>query len=714
MFKLPSIEIAIALEQSLEKLNEIVLRFHQLNNLEALLSYGVGVIQELLESDRTLIYQFLPTGDGVIIAESVKEDWQPIIGQLIYDPCFENHWAQQYHQGQVREISDVANSDLAPCHIEFLTQIQVKAYLVVPIIVRKLSNSHGGEEAELWGLLIVQQCSAPRIWQSLEVQVLKQLSLQLEIAIAHFKAQNQWQANLQKLRQSNIQQEHLQASLQQEQERWQLAIQGSNDGIWDWNILTDELFLSPRWKEMLGYQDDEIENSVAVWESHLHPEDLNQVKQAIQDHLIHKNAFFAIEQRMRCKDGSYKWILARAQAVWDETGRAIRMVGFHSDISDRKQAELTLQEQEETLRLLIKYAPANIAMFDQNMNYLMITQRGVDDCHIGSIESVLGRSHYEILPFATEWRDIHQRCLAGAIEKSNESLLIREDGTKYWTKWEIHPWYKPNQVIGGIILFIEDITADKQAEEELQRSVAELKRLHQLKDDFLSTVSHELRTPMSNIRMATQILEIQLKSLGLLTDESNLINRALGILDTECQREIKLINDLLNLTLLDAETELMNFTLIDLSFWVPHIAEPFIKQSQQHQQRLSIEISPDIPTIRIDLSYVERIVTELLNNAIKYTPPGEEINLLVQASGETIDIVVRNSGVEIAAVERDRIFDKFYRIPNHDPWKYGGTGLGLSLVKKMVNCLGGTISVISTSQPSMTTFIIHLPIISIT
>jgi len=710
MFKLPSIEIAIALEQSLEKLNEIVLRFHQSNNLEALLNYGVGIIQELLESDRTLIYQFLPTGDGVIIAESVKEGWQPIIGQLIYDPCFENHWAQQYYQGQVREISDVANSDLAHCHIEFLTQIQVKAYLVVPIIVRKLSNSHGGEEAELWGLLIVQQCSAPRIWQSLEVQVLKQLSLQLEIAIAHFKAQNQWQANLQKLRQSNIQQEQLQASLQQEQERWQLAIQGSNDGIWDWNILTDELFLSPTWKEMLGYQDDEIENNVAVWENHLHPDDLNKVKQAIQDHLIHKNAFFAIEQRMRCKDGSYKWILARAQAVWDETGRAVRMVGFHSDISDRKQAELALQEQEETMRLLIKYAPANIAMFDQNMNYLMITQRGVDDCQIGSIESVLGRSHYEILPFATQWRDIHQRCLAGAIEKSNESLLIREDGTQYWTKWEIHPWYKPNQVIGGIILFIEDITADKQAEEELQRSVAELKRLHQLKDDFLSTVSHELRTPMANIRMATQILEIQLKSLGLLTDEPNLINRTLEILDTESQREITLINDLLNLTLLDAETELMNLTLIDLSFWVPHIAEPFIKKSQQHQQRLSIEISPDIPTIRIDLSYVERIVTELLNNAIKYTPAGEEINLLVQASVETIDIVVRNSGVEIAAVERDRIFDKFYRIPNHDPWKYGGTGLGLTLVKKMVNCLGGTISVTSTSQPSITTFIIHLPI----
>ena len=173
------------------------------------------------------------------------------------------------------------------------------------------------------------------------------------------------------------------------------------------------------------------------------------------------------------------------------------------------------------------------------------------------------------------------------------------------------------------------------------------------------------------------------------------------------------------LTSLDSGTEPLNLTVTDLQFVLPHIAEPFIDRAQKQQQAFEIDI-PDVPLTTItDFSYLGHCVTELLNNACKYTPAGETIRLSVELTSKTINISVSNYGVEIPEIERDRIFDKFYRIPNNDPWKYGGTGLGLALVKKMVHRLGGTISVLSYVDDNqveqrdyrkLTTLTIHLPL----
>ncbi len=240
-----------------------------------------------------------------------------------------------------------------------------------------------------------------------------------------------------------------------------------------------------------------------------------------------------------------------------------------------------------------------------------------------------------------------------------------------------------------------------------QAQVAELERLSQLKDDFLSTVSHELRTPMSNIKMATQMLEIRLSSLGILDDESHAIYRYFKILREEGQREIRLINDLLDLARLDAGIEPLNLTTIGLQFFIPHLAEPFLERTRNQQQQLTLHIPENLPSLLTDLSYLERIITELLHNACKYTPAGETIDLSVQVTASTIEIHVSNSGVEIPAAEGDRIFDKFYRIPNNDPWKHGGTGLGLALVKRLTKRIKSKIRLVS--GDGKTTFIVEFP-----
>jgi signal transduction histidine kinase len=123
-----------------------------------------------------------------------------------------------------------------------------------------------------------------------------------------------------------------------------------------------------------------------------------------------------------------------------------------------------------------------------------------------------------------------------------------------------------------------------------------------------------------------------------------------------------------------------------------------------------VDIPADLPDLLTDPSTLSRILTELLNNACKYTPPTGVITVTAHRLAEQLVLSINNSGVEIAASERDRIFDKFYRIPNSDPWKHGGTGLGLALVKRLVEQLGGTIQVASSA--GQTTFSLQLAIAS--
>lgn len=249
-----------------------------------------------------------------------------------------------------------------------------------------------------------------------------------------------------------------------------------------------------------------------------------------------------------------------------------------------------------------------------------------------------------------------------------------------------------------------------------QAQVEELARLNQLKDDFLSTVSHELRTPMSSMKTAIQMLEICLRPLGVFELETDPISCYFQILQTECQREISLINDLLDLTRIDSGSEPLNLSPIHLQFWISHVAEPFVQRTYHQEQSLEILVPDNLPPFTTDLSYLERTLTELLHNAFKYTPPGETITVSARIAEGNMSgnvplllIGVSNSGVEIPEVECDRIFDKFYRIPNHDPWKHGGTGLGLALVKKLVELLGGTIRVESGNQ--RTEFILQFPLV---
>lgn len=233
-----------------------------------------------------------------------------------------------------------------------------------------------------------------------------------------------------------------------------------------------------------------------------------------------------------------------------------------------------------------------------------------------------------------------------------------------------------------------------------QAQVQELERLNEMKDDFLSTVSHELRSPLATMRMAIQMLN-QLLSQNSLQDNNSTLEpldyaRAatyLNILNTECEREITLINDLLDLQRLEAGNHVPQPMMVDVEDWFLEELEPFVIRAEARQQHLYFYPADNLPLLSIDPVCLRRILTELVSNACKYSPPGASIIVRVALENGELQLNVTNTGVEITERELARIFDRFYRITDGDRWKQGGTGLGLALVKKLVEHLGGAIQV---------------------
>ena len=319
-------------------------------------------------------------------------------------------------------------------------------------------------------------------------------------------------------------------------------------------------------------------------------------------------------------------------------------------------------------------------------------------------------------------------------------LLVAKDGTTIPVADSATPLRNNSGVITGAVLVFRDDTQRRLNEErniateraqQLEIQVAELQRLNYLKEDFLATISHEMRTPLSNIKMAISALENLLDRQGILNSSalspSESVTRYLTILREQCEQELDLVDNLLYMRMIDADVYPLELTSIQLQTWLPHVAEYFEERAGAGQQTLQVSIPSNLPPLVTDLASLTEIVSELLNNACKFTPPDEQIRVnvwvidtrknLVNKDAESgvldniqsyLQITISNFGVIIPKKEQSRIFEPFYRIPQSDRWQHGGTGLGLALVKKLVEYLQGTIEV--TSSQGWTTFTVQLPL----
>ena len=208
------------------------------------------------------------------------------------------------------------------------------------------------------------------------------------------------------LYQPNACQRQVQAEVQKNEQRWQWAIQAGYEGIWDWDIQKQEVFRSSRWKEILGYQDSEIGQTLAEWRDRLHPADREQVESTLQSYLRGEIAQYQIEYRLQARNGSYQWVRDRGKAQWNERGVPVRMVGAHTNINDCKQTEIELQQAKEAAEI----ANRTKSEFLANMSHELRTP----------LNAILGFT--QILSQDTELSQHHHEQLE-IIQHSGEKLL---------------------------------------------------------------------------------------------------------------------------------------------------------------------------------------------------------------------------------------------------------------------------------------------------
>ncbi len=490
------------------------------------------------------------------------------------------------------------------------------------------------------------------------------------------------------------------------------ALVNSIDGIlWEADPGTGEYtFLSQRLERLLGYGIDCWLGDPGFWQSCIYQEDRAAVLQFCRQ-VGPGQQHRELEFRVVAADGRVVWLRNLVTAVHDQQG-AWQLRGVMVDITAQKLAETALGESEARYRAIVEQSIECIYLIDV-VNHRILEANPSAQRLLGySLEELQTLTLYDILE---QERSALHRQIQGILADGNPYVGQGQHRCKDGSLVDISAsisliTYHQQRVLSVIA---QDLTYQQRVE-AAQQQIAELERLSQLKDDFLSTISHELRTPISNMRLATQLLEHTLQRQGFLDPDENHTRRYLDILQEEIQREISLIDDLLNLTRLDAETEPLLLTKLDLSPWIFHLVEAFEARIQLQRQVLSLQVPPQLPALTTDLTSFKRILSELLTNACKYTPAGERITLAVQIlesellAQPAVQIRVSNSGVEIAPQEYDRVFEKFYRIPKEDPWRYSGTGLGLALVKKLVQRLGGCIRL--ESSQGQVHFILELPL----
>ncbi|TFI55467.1 GAF domain-containing protein [Mastigocladus laminosus UU774] len=572
-------------EQILSAIAQLICQSLDLNTI---LNFTVKELRRLLLSDRVLIYH-LDSGDsGTIVAESTIAAGSPLLGMKITDSCFSEKYAERYKRGCMQIVEDIYVAGLHPYQIDFLSSLQVRANLVVPIIFQQ----------DLWGLLIAQHCCEPRQWLQTEIDLLKQLATQISIAIQNSELRQQVQ--------------HLQTKkkLQESEQLVQNITEKIRDSI---------------------EVDDILETAIAELAK------LLEIEHCHIEFYDPSYTFATIAHKYSTIPPVYQ--------------------GMKRQVADfPKLYQPLLQKQSLQFSEVLR---------DWNPNLVIVTQLA---CPIFDAETVMGNIWLTKVtqePFA----------------ESHIKLI--------------------QQVANQCAIAIRQAKLYQLA----QTQVNQLEKLDNVKHEFLRSLSHELRTPITSISLAVQTLETIIKQETPLN--ADVVSQLLHILQNECQRESKLINDLLSLTYLEAEAEVLTVIVIDLNSWLPPIVESFREVTICQQQQLFLDLAGELPPLETDITDLERIVTELLSNACKYTPAGESITVAASATEENVEIKVSNSGVTIETSNLARIFDPFYRLPQHHPLQYGGTGLGLALVQKLAKHLKGSIRVESTAVS--TTFTLILP-----
>ncbi|MEO1403603.1 MAG: PAS domain S-box protein [Cyanobacteria bacterium J06635_1] len=509
-----------------------------------------------------------------------------------------------------------------------------------------------------------------------------------------------------------LQRQHTETDLRKSEERWQLAVQ--NDGIFDVDLRTGETFFSTRWKEMLGYAEHELRNDNNEWWSRIHPDDLAHIIEADWAYRHGQTPYFQEEYRLQCKDGHYKWILGRGHALFDDNGEATRLIGSHTDISDRKQAEAQLRQvnsqletrvrertaalraSEQRYRMLYNHTPVMMHSIDRQGRLVSVSDYWLENMGYTRAEVL----HHKSTDFLTEAS--RQYALKVVLPEYFQTGYCREVPYQFVTK------------TGKIIDVLLSATAERDASGEVMRSLAvlidvtERAAIERMKEEFISAVSHELRTPLTALHGALDLL-----STGLTPSGSAQGQHVIEIAAQHSHRLVSLVNDILEIERLESGILNLNRTLLKTTELTQKAIT--LAQMQAESARIHLELSDPSFDLVADGDRLMQVLINLLSNGIKFSDPGSSVKISTQrlatlpaeaASSNThlpntdpsppaatpvILFKVADQGRGIPADKLDQIFERFRQVDASDSRQKGGTGLGLAICRSIVQQHGGQI-----------------------
>ncbi|MEI6559754.1 MAG: ATP-binding protein [Rhodospirillaceae bacterium] len=399
-------------------------------------------------------------------------------------------------------------------------------------------------------------------------------------------------------------------------------------------------------------------------------------------------------------DGTVKSLIGNASPLRSPDGRVYGAVSAAIDVTVRKRLEADLRAQQEMLRLFVDGVPAGIAMFDTEMRYLAVSRRFAED-YGQETADLIGRSHYDVFPEIPEhWRAIHRCCLAGETRRCAEDPFPRADGRMGWVRWEIRPWFSASGQIGGIILFSEDITDRKAAEEKLHSAKAVAEEANAAKSRFLASVSHDLRQPLMAQRLLLHVAVSHAETL----EQANVLARIGETLDS-AETMLSRLMDLAALELGKVPVRREVFALDGHLSAI--LAESF---GMAEAKGLLLRLWVASCWTESDPVLLGRILRNLVVNAIRYTDSGSVL-VAVRRRGGHYRIEVRDSGKGIPANQQQVIFEKFHQLENPERNRTKGQGLGLAIVARTADLLGHRLFLRSAVDRG-TVFAIEVPVVA--
>ena len=380
------------------------------------------------------------------------------------------------------------------------------------------------------------------------------------------------------------------------------------------------------------------------------------------------------------------------------------------DLAELKRQEAVLRATSHRLQLFVEHAPAAIAMFDRDMHYVVASRRWALDFGLEG-RDILGRSHYEVFPEIPEsWKQMHRRGLAGEVLRCDDDRFVRADGTVQYLRWEILPWQAGDGAVGGIVIFTEDITQLRAAEEQVRRHNAELERRVEArtaelelaraqaesasvaKRVFLANVSHEIRTPMNAILGLSHLLAEDLGEDAQSRDK-------LSKIDTAAQHLLDIVNDVLDLSRLETghlALEAVEFSPLELLDQVRSLTSA----DAQAKGLTFTSDATDLPATLIgDPARLRQSLRNYVENAIKFTERGSVVVRAAVVEESDRELLARfevvDTGAGISDDAQARLFEPFEQADASASRRHQGPGLGLAITRRLAQTMGGEAGVSS-------------------